>query len=634
MSLLLPLGLLGLLGIGVLILIYLIRPNYQQKFISSTYVWILSLQYRKRRIPINRIRNILIFLCQLLILAICALLMAQPVIAAEKQTGVERVVIIDGSASMLVQSGGSTRFERAVDEARDLAQLTAEQEGAFTLIVADSQAYISVQRATRENLPETLEAIGLLVDGGNLMCSYGVADMDGAVTLADEVLSENPEAEVLLYTATTYIDMGGIDVRNVGAEDEWNAAVMNCTAALNEGYYDFSADVGCYGRSEQITVYCEVSGPNGSADKKAEMSKQLVFDPTMATQTVTFDENDQLSFFGERIATFDSVYVHINVADSFENDNFYYLYGGVKPTIRIQYASSDPNVFFGNALSIFRELVKDNWDIDLKQVKSGEEFQTEGFDFYIFEHSMPAEIPTDGAVFLIDPQSVPTNGGFELGKPVNVASTSTLASGLPHPVTNRITPSDITVAQYRPVVFSEGFDELMYYEGQPVFIIRNEPNTKVAVFSINLHTSNLALLMDFPLLIYNTFNYFIPSTFSGYSFEVGDKVTLNARGEELLVSGPGSEELFKEFPGEFNVALPGTYTLTQTSLRGVTVLEQFFASIPASESNITKEVDALLSLNRVSRDETEDFDLLLYLAAAMLALLFAEWWLQSREYLR
>ena len=68
-ELLMPLGLLGLLGIAVLIIIYILKPNYQQKIVSSTYVWKLSLKYRKRRIPIQRFRNILTFICQMLILA-------------------------------------------------------------------------------------------------------------------------------------------------------------------------------------------------------------------------------------------------------------------------------------------------------------------------------------------------------------------------------------------------------------------------------------------------------------------------------------------------------------------------------------------------------------------------------------
>ena len=64
MSLLAPLGLLGLLAVAVLIFIYIIKPNYQQKIVSSTYIWKRSLKYRKKRVPVSRLRNILIFLCQ------------------------------------------------------------------------------------------------------------------------------------------------------------------------------------------------------------------------------------------------------------------------------------------------------------------------------------------------------------------------------------------------------------------------------------------------------------------------------------------------------------------------------------------------------------------------------------------
>ena len=44
MSWLTPLGFLGLIGLIALILIYIIKPNYQQKLISTTYIWKLSLK--------------------------------------------------------------------------------------------------------------------------------------------------------------------------------------------------------------------------------------------------------------------------------------------------------------------------------------------------------------------------------------------------------------------------------------------------------------------------------------------------------------------------------------------------------------------------------------------------------------
>lgn len=67
MTLLLPLGLLGLVSLLILLLIYILRPNYQQKLVSSTFIWKLSLKYKKNRIPISKLRNILLIICQLLL---------------------------------------------------------------------------------------------------------------------------------------------------------------------------------------------------------------------------------------------------------------------------------------------------------------------------------------------------------------------------------------------------------------------------------------------------------------------------------------------------------------------------------------------------------------------------------------
>ena len=50
MSLLTPLGLLAASSVLALIIIYIIRPNYQQKFISTTFVWKMSLKNKKKKI--------------------------------------------------------------------------------------------------------------------------------------------------------------------------------------------------------------------------------------------------------------------------------------------------------------------------------------------------------------------------------------------------------------------------------------------------------------------------------------------------------------------------------------------------------------------------------------------------------
>ena len=261
MTLLTPWWLLGLLSIAVLILIYILKPNYQQKIISSTHVWKLSLKYRKKRIPVSRFRNILIFICQVLILSLCAFLLARPVIAADKVDGTsEQVIIIDASASMMVSYQGETRFERAVNLAIDNVTDTLKSGGVVTVIVADTKAYPIAQRYTSEDLSYVVDELDkLIMIPDELKCSYGSADMEGAVELAEAVLLENPEANVYLYTGTTYVQTGDIEIVPIVEEDEWNAAVLSCEAKIDDdNYYDITVNVGCYGRSEEVTVYCKV----------------------------------------------------------------------------------------------------------------------------------------------------------------------------------------------------------------------------------------------------------------------------------------------------------------------------------------------------------------------------------------
>ena len=212
MTWLAPLGFLGLIGIVALIIIYVIKPNYQKKMVSSTFVWKLSLKYRKKRLPVSQLNNVLIFLCQLIILTICGLLLARPVIEAAKAGDEnEKVIIIDASASMRVNDGGRTRFERAVSEARLLAEQTIGDGGVVSVILADTDPEYIVQRTGADKLDYVLASIDALLEDGD-KCTYSSADMSAAVALTEEVLRYNYEAQVFLYTGTEYLVKNGINV--------------------------------------------------------------------------------------------------------------------------------------------------------------------------------------------------------------------------------------------------------------------------------------------------------------------------------------------------------------------------------------------------------------------------------------
>ncbi len=639
MSLLAPLGLLGLIGIGALIAIYIIKPNYQTKMISSTYIWKLSMKYRKKHVPISRINNILIFVCQLLILTLCGLLLARPVIEAEAAAlQNEKIIIIDASASMLVKDNSNTRFERAVDEVKGFVEDTLEDGGCVSIILADDTPEFIVQRSTSDSQDDVMAVLDGLV-AEDLKCSYGSANMTEAVALADEVLLENSEAEVYLFTGTTYIEKNGIKVENISRpEEEWNVAILDCVAKYdNNNHYEITVDVGCYGLTESITVFCKIHGANGKPDEIEPFAKTEFFDPSEPEKTITFNTSD----FNEMpLVSFDYLQIYVEVQDSFDSDNYFFVYGGQKQVIRVQYASSDPNNFFRGAIRTLRQNLRNKWDIEFKEVGPADPVEVSGFDFYIFEHTMPDVMPTDGVVLLADPDKAPQNSGLQIADAYDIQDSDyKLAPGVSHTITDYVDLSTVEITRYIEIPSDDGYEHLAYYKGMPMIMLRDnivvvdgqQLASKVVVWAFDLNYSTLSLMPQFAFLVYNIFNYFIPSTVDSNSYEVGDMITLTPRGTDLEVEGNGEKFTFESLPGHMQLNKPGFYTITQKPMQGEHfIIENFFVRIPNYESNITKEVDEL-PMFTVERQRRITFDdLIVYFAAALVALMFLEWFLQSR----
>lgn len=211
MSWLAPLGFLGLLAIIALILIYIIKPNYQQKFVSSTYVWKLSLKYRRKRIPVNKLRNILIFICQVLVITSCAMILSRPVIPNEKPDEIPQAIyVVDASASMLtcgngsIDTNGECRFQEALNEVRIDGMEIMANNGKVTVIIASENAYILAQDVTQQNISQFTGLIDDLGKKENIYnnIAFGRSDVEGAMSIVEELLSTRENATVTMYTDT------------------------------------------------------------------------------------------------------------------------------------------------------------------------------------------------------------------------------------------------------------------------------------------------------------------------------------------------------------------------------------------------------------------------------------------------
>ncbi len=670
MSLLIPLGLLGLLGIAVLFLIYILKPNYQNKTVSSTYIWKLSIKYKKKRLPISKLRNILLIICQILVIVACAMILAKPAqILKERIDQSEVVIIIDSSASMRTTTNNESRYQRAVVQASDFADEVFSHDGIVSVIIADrAPAFLNLEpgeeasktalRITADKKKQLRSALDeLLIE--ETACSYGTADMDQVMVLCSDVVDQNPDASIYLYTDSDYAYVpDGISVVNVSDKSDWNASIVNAYTEFQDNHYSFVVEVASYGsRDEEIEVKLQIQGIN-TESKNDRVPPVNYFGSAFCTEgkvkTVIFSDRDQESLsdyeknsedvtfvtMDTPVISYQSVHVSLQVEDSFSADDVYDIYNGLKEVVKVQYASSLSNPFVNSALDTVRSNFAERWDMRISEVRDGN-YATEGFDFYVFEHEVPETLPTDGIVLIIDPDKMPygsmevSGGGAEYRDPGLY-----LTPGEEHPVMKYVIPDFITVTRIKAITNfnSEEYKVGMYCQDLPALLIKDTQKAKIVVMPFSLHFSNFAVLPYFSIFISNMFNYFLPTMVQGSVFNVYEDIALNSRGSKIEVSYNGEViNTYDSFPAVMCPEVVGTYVLSQEKFgsndqdENAKLEDSIYVRVPASECNILK-VEESLKNPFIIRSYSDYYnDLLLYFAIALCSLLLIEWLLQMRE---
>ena len=642
MSLLAPLGLLGLLGIVALIIIYIIKPNYQNKFISSTFVWKLSLKYKKKKIPLNTLRNIILFICQVAILTGAAFIIARPFIdKSDAENAMDVVMVIDASASMQAQKNEETRLERAVTVAMDDARKAFAEGKRVSVILASEGSQFLVQDATAEQATLVYDALDKIIESPEEYYTFGSPDVGGAMKIAEQITASNQNASVTLYTDVNYLATGKVKVHNVADSSEWNAAILDVRATLVENLYRIEIDVACYAADARIPIVCEILNIDGKGTNLSIETDVYCSNDEISTVVLGYPTNgmseEEIELIDEEIfvTEFDQVYVHISEYDSLDYDNQFSLYGGRKPTLKIQYYSTMPNTYWRTALDILSDMLSNKWKIEITEIKPGmndKQLATEGFDLYIFEHNAPSVVPSDGIVIYSNPSQLPADAGVRFGGPLQANGELFLSAAENHAIMNNIAADKISVTMFTSIIGTDGYIPLLTFEDYPLLLLKEDIDQKIVLMPFSVHYSNLVALPEFPLLLRNILNYFFRETVKdGYVYEPGDLINLDARAEILEVSGPETDLSLEELPTQISLTLPGTYTLTQIPMSGNAIIENIYVKIPASESNISLEEDLLPNPYFFEGEEDSLFDLLFYFALAVVALLFAEWWLQSRK---
>ena len=620
MSFLNPAGLWGLLGIPVLILIYIIKPKFQERLVTSTFIWKLSRKYKKKKLP-WQITNLLLFFIQLLTIGAISLILARPVVVTQDGAA-EKIVILDASASMMVEEKGGSRFEQAKERIAELAG-KMEDHGKMTVILAAPESRVLIERSDSE------QRVKAMVESAE--CTYGKANLSEALVLAEEVLKQNPGAAIYLFTDKEHEEAGSIQVVNV-AENAWNVAILDA-GTERSGSLDitFVAELASYGMDTTATVVLYVDGVLADAQLVGLME----------------DTPARVEFNTWGLRQYEEARIYIEAADAVLADNEYYLFNNSKEAYEVLIVSEEP-AFFEAALLTF-----DNISIttvaSLEELDQGaqwingaarENIPGTGYDLYIYDNTAPNVLPEDGAVWLICPDWVPKGVTFHLGEKVPAEAYMQKApdsgSEVFAAISREVAADEVYINEYVEISSVLGLETVYTCNGAPVILAGELGNVRAVLFAFGLGASNLSLRVAFPALMYNMVKYSLCPVLNGNSFTAGEKITLNKANGTVLTSVMADVPAapvrhFARLPESFVADVPGAYVVSSTGTDETVEYTKFFVQLPTEESNLTEAGEPLPEFDYAEIKVNYEKEITWWFVVALLLLIVVEWGLQYRE---
>lgn len=655
MSFLQPLGLLGLIGVPIIIIIYIIKSRYVQKPVASTFIWKRSLKYVKRKIPLSVILSLLLIL-QILTVVAASLAISRPTVKPLKSN--ETIYILDASASMQNTMDGQSRFEIAKEYILNEAE-NIGNNSRVSVIFADTKVAPEDVLVTR-----TEDKIDIRYQLEDVICTDGDADIEGALEEASKIQELNAGATIKLITDKDYENVEGLEVVNISRVGEHNVSILSVVEeTLLTGDYQFTAEVVSYGKGSECVMGIYVDGafmgsksvilPNTNMNEGGTV--RVIFTPNILTES----SETQVIVPITNIKEYKEVKVVIEAKDGIQADNQFLLYSLTKTQPKILFVSSkfksgsDGTVDSTKPTSLTIALASNGFvtkgeDMFLSVdavLDSGRSFS--GYDLYIFEGVEPPEgedFPTDGAVWLFNPSKIPNvvsgveilydneqSGDFEM----------MLASQSQTNVYTTITKnldSKIGLGKYKPMSHLGNFEKIFSCDNnQPAIIAGTSGGVRMVVTNFDFNHSEWPYkVTDYIILMNNLMTYSLPDVLPSRDFEIGQTVQFNAPA--------GATQLTFKYEGiilDETTDLDMKFVLDKVGVYEVEVLfnDETTASymlpthIPNGESNIVIVGENVVAaeIPADSVVEAEPIEIFPYLIALLILLLVTEWGVYHRD---
>jgi len=595
LTLVTPLGLVGLIAVPLIIILYIMKQKREKVVVSSHILWQKVLHDMQAATPWQKLRKNLLMFLQIL----CAVLVAAALSGLALKSGANMsqpvIIAVDSSLSMSSTDIKPTRLDAAKKDAQKYAGdlppgtpvtvVNLNREPDVLLYGSDSENEI---RSGIESIEQTK--------------TY--TDVRRAEELLLSLKNRNPEALIVLFSDMP-IRAGNEEIQfsNYKKQND-NVAVVRFTHAFRE---------------DGITA---MSILRNQGDSDSEVSVSLYGDDNFIdSQLVTVPKNGTRTVWWSGLSlTVQNLHCVIDTEDILEADNHAYdtVYSGKPVNVLLV---TQGNYFLEKIFSVIE-------GIEFTRTLPNELAEYKGYDLYVLDGVVPGKLPEDGNVVIFNP--VP-NDLFAVGGWMDTP----LIGPSDHVIFKHLENTGFSVGRTRIIEKPDWAESVIEYNGNPVIFEGLIESTRLLVFGFNIYETDLPIRTEFPVIISNILSEYSPAS--------GTRISDVATGEPIrFMLQPGTVKANVITPDGQNIEIappvppqpfvqtgePGIYKIMQDNSLNVT--DSFFAVNLPDEwqaENIQSAVREADSGEGTFIPLRENVRLLnLPLICAALLILIVEWW--------
>lgn len=611
MNLLVPAALAFSLIIPIILLFYFMRPKRQERVVGSTLLWQQALQDLQASRPWQRLRITPLLLLQLLAAIIIILVLTRPAIFSSSPVSGDTVIVLQSSASMQATDIAPSRFENAKSTVADFID---------TLGSGDHLSLISMARTPRVLIANSQDKGQLQTALKSARITNQDADLEQALELASSLVQGhahpqilvvgdghvmNPNQQLLIPVKVSYMRIG---------TDAPNAALMALTSRAQRN---------------QLVAFAQVT--NYSHQQRALPVELYADNQLVGVQNVTLAPGASGAVQWNMPSTARFLHARLLSQDAMKTDHEAWAIVGGSIHGRVLLVTKS-NRYLETALRLQN-------NVDLFETTPDKYVKADNYDLTIFDGFVPPTLPV-GALFFVNPPK----GNYPFGASADEISVTHISQG--NDPLNLLANVDLgsirslkVTHQLKPAVWAQ---PIINTPQTPLLLAGENNSKRIAALGFDLHASELPLQPSFPILIRNLVNWFLPPP-------VGDEGQVPPGQPVTISPWPGTDKVTIASPNAQSASVgppitpytqtdqTGIYQVTEQvrgqNLQGAFVVNLFNPNqsklVPAPTLPVLQSTNFTASGPLISHELREIWP---WIAAILLLILCAEWWLFSRSY--